>query len=178
MKQKIKKILLSLSTNKLIDKSQINQFLKRVGTNVPLTKENSLDDHICSFFVPVDKKTKSIYIGHHIKADRWIPPGGHVKENEDPLETVYREFTEELNHKLTIEKIDLFDLSKRILEPNPRHRCKIHYDFWFAVYTDKLNFDFIKKEFYDARWFSVEEGLKKINVPQYNKIVKKLSLIL
>ena len=178
MKNLMKKLVLSLRKKSHIEKNTIERFLKRIDSNIPLTKENNFYDHICSFFVPVNRKNKLIYIGHHIKADQWIPPGGHIKTDETPIETVKREFEEELKHKLTREKIELFDLSIKDIEPNPRHSCKRHYDFWFIVYTDKKDFDFIKKEFYDASWHTLEETLKKVKTPQYNKIIRKLKEIL
>ena len=41
---------------------------------------------------------------HHKKANDWIPPGGHIEENESPAATVIREFREELGYKLKREE--------------------------------------------------------------------------
>ena len=146
------------------------------GQNV-LTKPEGAGAHICSFFLPVNKKTASIYLVDHIKAQDWIPPGGHINKDELPIETVKREFKEELDHQLTIEKIELFDLSIKEIN-RPRQNCLIHYDIWYLVHIDKIKFNWLKKEFHDASWFDFDEGIKKVKLSHYRNIIKKLTFIL
>ncbi|MFH0890120.1 MAG: NUDIX hydrolase [Candidatus Aenigmatarchaeota archaeon] len=43
-----------------------------------------------------------ILLIHHRKLDKWLPPGGHINENETPDEALEREFAEELNLKIEI----------------------------------------------------------------------------
>lgn len=164
-----------LKDKKHVDIEVIQRFLKRLDSDNNLTKENNPFDHYCSFFLPIDLKSKTVYVGHHIKADDWIPPGGHIKQNESPLTTVYREFEEELNHELTTEKIELFDLSIKDVSGNPLHKCKTHYDFWYLVFIKKTDFQFDRKEFYQAGWFTLKEALKKMKLKQYKKIIAKLN---
>lgn len=177
-KQQLIDLVLSLKNQPQVDEDVIKAFLERINSKKPLTKNKSLHDHICSFFVPVYKKEGLIYLGHHIKANDWIPPGGHIEKNELPKDTVLREFNEELKHKLTNEKIILFNLSVKHLEPNPYHKCKVHYDFWHIVYVDKIDFDYLKKEYYDASWFTYKEALKKIKTVQYKEIIKKMKVLI
>lgn len=78
-----------------------------------------------------------------------------------------------MNHKLTNEKIEPFDLLiKRINKP--KQVCKVHYDLWHLVYMDKINFVYDKKEFHQASWFFIKEGLQLIKTVGYNAIIKKL----
>jgi len=169
----IKKELNRLSTLKHVDKTIIEKFLKRMDRDIRLINEENPTNHFCCFFLPFHKQTKSVYLVNHIKARDWIPPGGHIKKNEFILQTVRREFLEELNHQITKEKIELFDISVKRIN-NPKQVCKIHYDFWYLVYINKINFVYNKKEFYQAGWFSIEEGLQLIKTANYNTIVKKL----
>lgn len=148
-------------------------FLQRLKENQNIVKEDNPTDHFCSFFVPVNSKTQSIFLGHHIKADDWIPPDGHIEKEEHPLSAVIREFYEELSYKLTDEKIELFDISK-IKVRKTKRACKIHYDFWYIVHVDKINFIVDKNEFYDAKWFSKEEALSKIKREEYKAVIQKL----
>ena len=142
--------------DKNISPDLIEKFLNKLSSTDNITKELDIDEHICSFFVPVNKKTKSVYLVHHIKADDWIPPGGHIKFDEHPVDTVIREFEEELSHKIDKSQIELFTLSIKDISDNPRSPCKVHYDFWYLVDVPKKNFNYLKKEFHDAYWHSIE----------------------
>lgn len=165
--------------NKNVKKTLINQFFKKLSSTDKLTKELNIDEHICAFFVPVNKKSRSIYLAHHIKADDWIPPGGHIKFGEHPVETVIREFKEELSYKIFQNQVELFNLSIKDISDNPRSPCKIHYDFWYFVEVPKINFNYLKKEFYNAYWHQLNERtFNKIKTPQYNLIVRELAKIL
>lgn len=44
--------------------------------------------HLVSYFVLVDTKHKSILLCDHIKAQLWLPSGGHVEHGEHPADTV------------------------------------------------------------------------------------------
>lgn len=164
--------------NKLhVDKMVFDKFLKTINNQKRLTKEEGAKKHICAFFLPINFLTSSIYLVHHIKADDWIPPGGHINKNELPIDTVKREFKEELSYKLINEKISLFDLSIKKIN-RPHQNCLVHYDIWYLVYIDKLSFNFLRKEFYDAGWFDFQTGLKKIKYKSYRNIIKKLASVL
>lgn len=171
MNKNLKNVIVKISENSGQDLSQ--KFLRRISSNIPLTKETSPTNHFCAFFVPVNLESKSIYLGHHIKANSWIPPGGHIKSDEDPQQTVIREFKEELDYDIGKKQITFFDMSiKRI--NNPRTPCKIHYDIWYYVEVPKINYKFLKKEFYEARWFTFKEAKKQIKIPVYTKIIQKI----
>src|SRR5688572_27558461 len=47
--------------------------------------------HLVSYFVLIDRVHRSILLVDHIKAQLWLPTGGHVELNEDPKDTVVRE---------------------------------------------------------------------------------------
>jgi len=164
---------------KNVEKNLIDKFLTKLSSTDKITKELNIDEHICAFFVPINKKTKSVYLVHHKKADDWIPQGGHIIWNEHPVDTVVREFEEELKHKISKNQINLFTLSIKDISNNPRNPCKLHYDFWYLVDVHRKNFNYLKKEFYDAYWHPLkEETFNKVKTPQYNKIVRKLKRIL
>jgi 8-oxo-dGTP diphosphatase len=47
-------------------------------------------------------KNDSVLLHLHPKIHLWLPPGGHVELNEDPVETVKREISEETGYKVQI----------------------------------------------------------------------------
>lgn len=153
-----RKEILKLRNKKYVNKKIVQQFFNRLETNPHFTEQKSIHDHFGAFFVPLHKKTKEIFIAHHKKAAQWIPPGGHIKQNETPMQTVVREFYEELRIKLSNEKIDLFDLGITLIK-DTKQPCKIHYDFWYVVFIKRINFKFDSGEFYQAEWLPIEEAI-------------------
>jgi len=150
-----------------------DKFINFIKTGKKLVKKEGTNIHLGTFFLPINKKSRSIYLVNHIKAKMWIPPGGHVEKNELPIETVRREFFEELNYPLTIEKIELFNLSITPIN-RPWENCVTHYDFWYSVEVEKIPFKFLKKEFYYGDWFDFDIGIKKIRRKPYQNILKNL----
>ncbi len=162
MHNKLKQTISKLKKLKYVDKKTVNEFLNRLKADTSITDKENPTDHFCSFFVPVYLPTLEIFAGHHIKADEWIPPGGHMKTNETTIDTVSREFYEELNHRLTNEKIVLFDIGITPITNNLRNRkCRIHRDFWYYVIVDKVPFAYDKREFYDAAWLPIDTAIKR-----------------
>jgi len=177
MKHLLKKEILKLKNKLNINQTTINKFQSFVDSEKKLTKSEGNQIHICTFFLPINKKTKSIYLINHIKAQMWIPPGGHIEKEEHPIRTVIREFEEELDHQLITEKVRLFNLSITAID-RPWQNCVTHYDFWYSVEVEKIQFNFLKKEFYQGDWFDFESGIKKITRKSYQNIIKNLIKVL
>jgi 8-oxo-dGTP diphosphatase len=52
--------------------------------------------HLVSYVVLLDQRNSDVLLVDHIKADLWLPPGGHVDPDEHPAVTARRECREEL----------------------------------------------------------------------------------
>lgn len=164
--------LRELQRNPHVNKQTKKLFFFKAEDKNFVREENPIE-HFCSFFMPIDTKTRRVFFGHHIKAQDWIPPGGHIEKGESPEETVRREFEEELGYKLDKEKIELFDIS--IIHVRSKARpCKYHYDFWHMVEISEQPFQFDRKEFYDGRWFSLQEALQITQRVEYKAVIRKL----
>lgn len=166
--------VLSLKDNPAIDQVVVQGFLNRIKADTRLTRDEGVADHLCSFLIPVNKASRRIYIGNHIKAAMWIPPGGHIDKGELPLQAVRREFAEELSHTLTDEKIELFDISIIEIE-NKSLPCTFHYDFWFLVHTPVIDFNVDLKEFREAGWYPAETAAKMVTRPAYQPRMERLA---
>lgn len=52
--------------------------------------------HLVSYVVMVDPTNGSSLLVDHVRANLWLPPGGHVEPDEHPADTARRELREEL----------------------------------------------------------------------------------
>lgn len=176
MEEKIIKVFLKELT-KFSDLPSIppdlfKEFKTRI-TNGKFTKNENPVDHFCSMFLPYNKESHSVYLVHHKKANDWIAPGGHLELNETPLDTLFREFKEELDYEPT--NFDIKPLYVcNIHINNDIQSCKIHYDFWYLVHTPQISFHYEHAAFYDARWFTLEEALNTMKQPVYIPILQYL----
>lgn len=176
LREVILKELSGIKNSSRVNQNILKKFHLRITGNAPLLKTENTPDHVCSFFLPVHKETKSIYLVHHIKAQSWIPPGGHIDPGETPRETVRREFREELDFSLTDEPVTLVGLSIKYID-SIVHPCKVHYDLWYTVSCRKrYPFRYLEKEFYNAGWFDFRTGVSKIEHRDYQSIVRNLDL--
>lgn len=162
MIKQFQKLIYGLNKLPYINKNTIELNLTHLKDKSGLTDKDNPIDHFCSFFVPVYLPTVEIYVGHHIKANEWIPPGGHIEPGELPLDTVKREFIEELKYKLSDEKIELFDMDLMHIKKSVVRPCKIHRDFWYYVLmTEKSDYVYDKGEFHDASWMPIDKAINK-----------------
>lgn len=144
----------------------------RIQKGSYLRDENPLD-HFCSFIVPFDQKSKKIFLGHHIKANDWIPPGGHIDCGESPIDAAVREAHEELDVTVDKNQLELFTLDYLDVSA-PNKICKIHWHIWYLFNTYEQDYKFDHGEFYDAGWFSHKEAFMKIRIEQYRETISKL----
>jgi 8-oxo-dGTP pyrophosphatase MutT (NUDIX family) len=157
-----------------IDNSTIEQFKQLKLSQSTHTKAEGNMFHYCSFFLPYDKEAGKIYLGHHIKADDWIPPGGHIEIGETPSDAAVRECQEELGIKISKSQLTAWNLSVKVVN-RPDKGCVAHYDVWHLVDLMVQDFDYLKSEYYDAGWFTIEEGVSKITKnPDFAQIIQKL----
>ncbi len=170
-------VLDTIGKNTSINSRILFQFYKLLQSN-KFTRETNPYRHFGSFFIPINKVSKSIFLVNHRKAKCWIPPGGHLDDLEMPLDTLRREFSEELTYELANESIEFYDISISDIS-NKDNLCSKHYDFWYLVnFDDLINFEYDKREFIEASWFSGLKALEKIKTnykhPEQNVIIKRL----
>jgi 8-oxo-dGTP diphosphatase len=119
---------------------------------------------------------------HHKKLDTWIPPGGHIEENETPDDAVRREFREELN--LNVEILNRNDIpnegniTEQLTVPfyvnihnvgDHEHCCF----FYLCVPRNPGEIRINRKELNDSGWFSLEDLEKDHVPPDVRNIAKK-----
>ena len=168
-----KQIIDELALRDYTKKSTLQLFQKRIGGDVRLTREENVSSHFCALFSPVCVKEQKVFIGHHIKSDSWLSPGGHIDKGESPLKTVVRECREELGYSLTNEIIELFHITH--FDNINRPMCAEHYDFWYIILFDTLvSFEVDTHEFREAGWYTIDEALTKKSLPVFKKELRLL----
>jgi 8-oxo-dGTP diphosphatase len=169
----LRALISSLETKSYVNKTLIEAYKQRLTKDHRITRDENSEDHFCTFFLPLDRKTGRMFLVDHIKGRDWMPPGGHLDPGETPMETVKREMREELGHSITTEPIVLFDITIKDIT-NPLVTCRIHYDFLHLVLMDEKVFTFDKSEFTDARWVPIEEGIKMVQTPVFKEVLSKI----
>ena len=74
-------------------------FLEWVDSGQPLfrvVKPATPPQHLAVYAALIDDRDMSIMLVHHLAAQAWLLPGGHVDEGEHPRAAVTRELGEEL----------------------------------------------------------------------------------
>lgn len=143
-----------------------------------VAKPDKPPKHLVSYFVLVDPEQKSILLVDHIKAQLWLPTGGHVEPNEDPADTVRREALEELKQPAVFLKNNphpFFITVTQTVGLTPGHT---DVSLWYLLRGSVHDFiDFDRGEFNDTEWFTFDEILESDPVifdPHMQRFTRKL----
>lgn len=126
-----------------------------------LKKPDIPPKHLVAYFVLVDLGHKSILLVDHIKAQLWLPPGGHVKFNELPEDAVTREAEEELGMRaifLRSNRKPFFVTVTQTVGLTPGH---IDVSLWYMLEGNVHNrVQYDRSEFTDVEWYTFDEILE------------------
>ncbi len=136
--------------------------------------------HLVSYFILVDQKENKILLIDHIRAQRWIPTGGHVEINEHPKTTVEREIIEELNTKAIFLFDDIFFLAQAVTVGLTAGHTDV--SLWYVLKGDSSRpIQYDEGEFNGYKWFTYDEilniSIEKLdkNLHRFvNKLIVKL----
>lgn len=159
--------------------------LKWIDSSTPIFRISKPDNppkHLVSYFVLYDETASSVMLIDHIKARLWLPTGGHVEVDENPLDTVIREADEELQIKAGFDTP--FGSTPLFITVTLTKGLKQHTDvsLWYVIKGDaqaSLNFDV--NEMNSCKWFTLDEVLA-IDVseldPHMHRFVEKMKTYL
>lgn len=89
----------SLEPHDELEREHKQDVLDWIARGEPLFRVSKPDNptkHLVSYFVLIDEANSSLMLIDHVKANLWLPTGGHVDVGENPRDTVVREAEEEL----------------------------------------------------------------------------------
>ena len=160
-------------------KQNVVTWLKSGANPFRLKKPDIPPKHLVSYFVLVDPDQRSILLVDHIKAQLWLPPGGHVELNELPRNAVLREANEEFGIQASFLRGDttpFFITVTQTVGLTPGHTDVSLWYLLRASIHDKLRFD--RSEFTDIEWYTFDEILNTDPVifdPHMQRFTKKLA---
>lgn len=131
--------------------------------NINRTKQ--MNRHFCSTVYVYNKKTSMFLFINHKKVNKWLAPGGHIEENEDPETAAVREVKEETGLDVRLigkrfpEEGDLirpYGIQLNIVKDGEHeHFDLIYLAFPISSIEPKLN----ERETDGINWFTLEEIL-------------------
>jgi 8-oxo-dGTP diphosphatase len=132
--------------------------LRWVRAGAPLFRGTGPDKHLCVYFVLLDAARRTVLLADHVKSGLWLPPGGHVDDDENPRVTVVREAAEELG--IDAEFHPLCGDDPLFLTVTDTVEVPSHTDvtFWFVLNGDQdmpLRPD--PREAHEVRWHALDE---------------------
>lgn len=139
-------------------KRNVGEWLESGVNPFRLKKPDIPPKHLVSYFVLVDPDHRSILLVDHIKAQLWLPSGGHVELNESPRDAVMREAKEEFDVQaafLRNHDKPFFVTVTQTVGLTPGHT---DVSLWYLLrgsIHDKLRYD--RSEFTDVEWYTFSE---------------------
>lgn len=168
-----------------IEKAHIADILQWVKSGSPLfriAKPDNPPKHLVSYFVLVDPDSDSILLVDHIKAQKWLPTGGHVMQNEHPVDAVIREVDEELNLQAIFLKNQRHPFFATVTVTGGLTPGHTDVSLWYLLRGHRHDFvHYDKSEFTDVEWFTFAEILESdptIFDPHLQRFTRKLQTFL
>ena len=158
----ILKIVESIQSFDAMERAHITDAARWIRTATDgifrISKPDNPPKHLVAYFVPIDIANHSLLLIDHVKSGLWLPPGGHVEVNENPVTTVKREAHEELG--LHAEFDTMFGDKPLLITVTQTVNGNIHTDvsLWYVLKGDsRVDLDFDRREMNGYRWLTFDE---------------------
>jgi len=158
-----------------LERRHLEETLEWIDSGVELCrceKPATPPKHLVSYFVLVDGDW--VLLVDHIKAQLWLPSGGHVEPGEHPAETVVREAKEELG-------IDVSSVCERpvfltVTKTVGLTAGHIDVSLWYVLKGDRhAVLDFDQSEFSRIKWFRRDEVPYNRTDPHLGRFLEKVA---
>jgi len=174
MRTAIRSELESIEPLDALELLHLSEALAWVDSGAPLfrtAKPATPPQHLVSYFAVVDGD--SILLVDHKNARLWLPPGGHVEQDEHPRETVAREIREELGFTQVHEiSAPLMVTCARTVGLTSGHT---DVSLWYVVEASKSQaIVYDEQEFDGIKWFAFSEAPLDRSDPHLGRFIRKL----
>src|SRR5688500_6228602 len=154
----------SIAPFDILEQEHVADVLSWIDSGVNIFRVEKPDKppkHLVSYFVLIDPDKRSLLLVDHIKAQLWLPSGGHVEVSEDPRNTVVRELREELNKDTVFLRNNDNPFFITVNETGGLTPGHTDVSLWYLVRGDAREFlSYDKSEFNDVEWFTFDEILE------------------
>ena len=175
MRSFIRSELASIHPFDELEHQHLSEAIAWVDSGAPLfrtAKPATPPRHLVSYFAVVDGE--SILLVDHRNARLWLPPGGHVEQDEHPRATVVRELREELGFQPAHEIGAPLMVTCTVTVGVTSGHTDV--SLWYVVNTTKsqaMTHD--AKEFNGVQWFRYSEAPLARSDPHLDRFLRKLA---
>lgn len=159
-----------------VEREHMRDTLEWIQSGAPLFRIQQPDlpnKHLVSYFALFDETSRKILLVDHKKALLWLPSGGHVESDEDPVDTVKRECLEELEIEADFWTPDPLFLTSTVTVGMTAGHTDV--SLWYVLKGNHQdNYVFDHKEFNDIQWFSFDDIPYEKSDPHMKRFVEKL----
>jgi 8-oxo-dGTP diphosphatase len=131
--------------------------------------------HLVSYVVVIDPVDRSSLLVDHLNAKLWLPPGGHVEPDEDPVDAARREAFEELGIEFDDPRLEFITVTETVGVDHGHTDVSL----WFVAHGRRgMPLVTDPAEFREARWWTPEQVRAAgagVFDPHYPRFVAKLA---
>ena len=157
----VKDIISGIVSFDALEREHIDDVMAWIGSGVEIFRMAKPDippKHLVSYFALVDPIAGKILLLDHLKAERWLPSGGHIEPGEHPKETVRREIREELALEADFLSEDPLFITQTVTVGKTAGHTDV--SLWYVLRGDaKIPVRYAEEEFSGYRWFGYDEIL-------------------
>lgn len=143
-------------------------------------KPDSPNRHLVSYIPVVDPGDGSSLLVSHINAGRWLPPGGHVEPDENPVDAARREADEELGVKARFVEHPPRPAFVTVTVTGGIDRGHTDVSLWFPLLGSRdMDLSTDLNEFTSTRWWTpaeVQAAPPEALDPHYVRFARKLGI--
>ncbi len=143
-------------------------------------------------FKEIKNNEWEVLLIHHRKFDKWMVPGGHIENFENPIEGARREVLEETGIEIKFisflhEKLSVLDANwilppeffyEQLIPETKKEKSHYHIDLAYLAICQNENIKINIKETKDVKWVKLQkaldmnifDGTKKILINSKNKL--------
>jgi 8-oxo-dGTP pyrophosphatase MutT (NUDIX family) len=179
VKDRILDLVVNINPHDALEQQHINDtaaWIKSGEQIFRISKPDNPNKHLVSYFVMFDQAKEKILLVDHKKAELWLPPGGHVEIDEDPIDTVTRECMEELSVAAEFWSKKPIFITQTVTVGKTAGHTDV--SLWYVIKgNSNIEYDYDREEFSNIKWFSLDEVPYDLTDPHMERFINKLKNI-